>query len=211
MLLDCHRQTLVREAQELGLANIPAILSGAHSCYFFELEEKQDGPVLGSSRFSGTPDLPVDCSWADEITGLIFLLQVNLASLDRAAALGLPSNGFLYYFSGQDAHEGRVFYHDGKDVEFTQGGDPEEDYIFSDLGPPVTIKPRLWIDLPDYGSDDYYALIEDCSEESYEKFASRHRIPHDQFVAQLRGCKYRRDWTAVPDGSGHRFRRRLDS
>ncbi len=61
---------------------------------------------IGASRFGGLPDLPSDVTWPEQHgKKLLFLAQIDLASVTSSATSVLPPDGWLYVFSLlDDAH-----------------------------------------------------------------------------------------------------------
>lgn len=143
--------------------------------------------MLGSSRFGGDPDIPINCSWLDRLEGMVFVFQVCLADLVWSTSLGLPASGMLYVFSDADADSASTFYFPGTRDELVRHRmpAPHPDYIFSEMKC-VRLKASLGIDLPGYGSDEYDEIEDAGLDTRYESLEEG--LTHgDEVLCQLMG------------------------
>jgi hypothetical protein len=143
--------------------------------------------TLGTSRFGGDPDIPINCPWLDRIEGMVFVFQVCLADLVWSASLGLPGSGMLYVFADNEADNASTFYFPGTPDELLRHRmpAPHPDYIFSEMKC-VRLKGSLGIDLPRYGSDEFDEIEEAGLGAGYESLEER-LAPGDEVFCQLRG------------------------
>ena len=143
--------------------------------------------TLGSSRFGGDPDIPINCSWLDRLEGMVFVFQVCLADLVWSTSLGLPASGMLYVFADDEADCASTYYFPGTPDELVRPRMPAPypNYIFSEMKC-GRLKGSLGIDLPRYGSDEYDEIEEAGLDTHYESLEER--LTHgDEVFCQLMG------------------------
>ncbi|NHZ87480.1 DUF1963 domain-containing protein [Massilia sp. CCM 8733] len=143
--------------------------------------------TLGTSRFGGDPDIPINCSWLDRLEGMVFVFQVCLADLVWSTSLGLPPSGMLYVFADEEALSASTFYFPGASDELIRHRmpAPQPDNIFSEMKC-LRLKGSLGIDLPRYGSDEFDEIEELGLDEGYHSLEER-LTPGDEVFCQLRG------------------------
>jgi len=136
------------------------ILRSARPCYYLDLGTKGGRAPLGKTRCGGTPDLPDHWAWPTTSNGafLNFIMQVDLSELPAGKFNPLPRKGMLYFFLESDepatAVQARVMLLRGA-AQLKRHKEPPYERLahdyYVDLNPYV-LRPRLGIDLPNYGS-----------------------------------------------------------
>jgi hypothetical protein len=172
MLTEAHRAALSTKLQEAGLADIAEpVLAGAYSNVKLIPESASGARAIGSTKFAGDPELPIDCPWLDEISDLVFLLQIDLSQMPGSSGLGLPTNGRLYFFSQEEPQDGPVYYVPGEPaLRPFKMPPPREDYIFGKMRP-TYLKGVPSIDLPEYGSYEFSLIADLGREAEYTEFS----------------------------------------
>ena len=102
-------------------------------CFYekYDLKEKKDISVIGTTRQGGFPDLPESENWPVENgKAMSFLAQINLGELEPDFAPYLPAQGWLYFFMGEFQNwvsiPHRILYFDGPVSQLKQTSPPED-------------------------------------------------------------------------------------
>ena len=102
-------------------------------CFYekYDLKEKKDISVIGTTRQGGFPDLPESKNWPVENgKAMSFLAQINLGELEPGFAPYLPTQGWLYFFMGEFQNwvsiPHRILYFDGPVSQLKQTSPPED-------------------------------------------------------------------------------------
>lgn len=191
MLIEAHARLLDSLISQHGLEVVAeTIKQASYTRVGMTSAGEETYAALGTSRFGGNPDIPIDCSWLDRIDGMVFVFQVCLSDLNWSASLGLPETGVLYVFSDQEADSASTFYFPGTPDQLTRHRmpAPEPDYHFSNMKC-FRLKASLGIDLPEYGSDEFYEIEDAGLDEKYEIFLSQLQLltPNGESYCQLAG------------------------
>lgn len=171
MLTGAHRVELSAKLHEAGLTDVAEpVLAGASSTFKLIPDAASGVRAMGSTKFAGDPELPMDCPWLDEIRDLVFLLQIDLSQLPGSSELGLPTNGRLYFFSQEEPEKGPVYYVPAEPALHSfKMPPPREDYIFGKMRP-TYLKAVPSIDLAEDGTYEF-SLISDLGRDAeYSEF-----------------------------------------
>lgn len=99
------------------------LISNLKPCFALDNSEHRD-LVVGTSKQSGCPDVPVDFNWPEnEGKKLDFILQLNLQEFE-GSKIGLPEKGMLYFFL--DLTEPSQFPNSNQQYNITYIQDPKD-------------------------------------------------------------------------------------
>ncbi len=157
----CARLDAVASSFDLG-PDAEEWFKQATACVRLDLGPAEMVHEVGQSRYGGLPDLPADAGWplSAEGEGLVFLQQINLATIPPYPGSLLPPDGLLSLFLESDAMAGPGS--GPYQVHYTAAGTPlragsipaERVHAFKDYEhlKPHALEPRWSVDLPSDGA-----------------------------------------------------------
>lgn len=170
MLISKHAEEIEKKLSDYGLSKYAeAVKATSFSCIDLIGSAEEDYSELGNSRFAGDPDIPVNCSWQDEVSDKVFLFQFSFSDQPLSFDLGLPKEGLLYVFSSQEGDYGSTYFESCSKSDLVRFSmpEPKPDYIFSSMKC-WKLRAEIAYELPEYGSSVYEDLSEAGLADSFD-------------------------------------------
>jgi uncharacterized protein YwqG len=170
-------------------ADRKAIRREATECWYLHVIQKGE-QALGRSKMGGLPDLPNDTPWPRGQCGaLSFIMQIRLDDIDVALPFGMPRQGMLYFFVGDDelaknVEHKLIWTADSSKLQRTMQpplAEMSPDYVRSGELIPHSIEIIYGVDVPIWGFPGKLEI--DSKDDAVELMT--------QFEAQLRGTSER--------------------